>query len=225
MIPLRRANNDFAILEDHLNLPPKDWLPGVELISFIMGRATGQIVYKKDRLEITKKDFLRAGACCTFIRKEVEAVLGREKIGGSSLGDPTVSIADNDGIHGTIFQLARPVVKAPQPRIIASMRINLVTPFAEKDAVKALGARWDAAKKIWYITDVADLTPFLRWIPALEAAKGRAEGNGTGPTTSAAEVPTSKGITTKPAAEVPHCGCKVLPWEDCVHTATAGLRP
>jgi hypothetical protein len=26
------------------------------------------------------------------------------------------------------------------------MRINLVTPFAEKDAVKALGARWDAAK-------------------------------------------------------------------------------
>jgi hypothetical protein len=28
------------------------------------------------------------------------------------------------------------------------MRINLVTPFAEKDAVKALGARWDAAKKV-----------------------------------------------------------------------------
>jgi len=28
------------------------------------------------------------------------------------------------------------------------MRINLVTPFAEKEAVKALGARWDATKKI-----------------------------------------------------------------------------
>jgi hypothetical protein len=42
------------------------------------------------------------------------------------------------------------------------MRINFVTPFAEKDAVKALGARWDAAKKCWYITDVADLTPFTR---------------------------------------------------------------
>ena len=27
--------------------------------------------------------------------------------------------------------------------IILAMRINLVTPFAEKDAVKALGARWD----------------------------------------------------------------------------------
>jgi hypothetical protein len=44
------------------------------------------------------------------------------------------------------------------------MRINLVTPFAEKDAVKALGARWDPAKKLWYITDVADLTLFMRWI-------------------------------------------------------------
>jgi hypothetical protein len=28
------------------------------------------------------------------------------------------------------------------------MRINLVTPFAEKDAVKALGTRWDAATKV-----------------------------------------------------------------------------
>ena len=37
------------------------------------------------------------------------------------------------------------------------MRINLVTPFAEKDAAKALGARWDATKKLWYIVDVADL--------------------------------------------------------------------
>ena len=42
------------------------------------------------------------------------------------------------------------------------MRINLVTPYAEKDAVKALGARWDATKKLWYIVDVADLTPFNR---------------------------------------------------------------
>ncbi len=52
------------------------------------------------------------------------------------------------------------------------MRINLVTPFAEKDAVKALGARWDPAKKVWYINDVADLTPFQRWIPDRKTATG-----------------------------------------------------
>ncbi len=45
------------------------------------------------------------------------------------------------------------------------MRIDLKVPFAEKDSAKALGARWDAAKKNWYVKDVAELTPFLRWIP------------------------------------------------------------
>ena len=52
------------------------------------------------------------------------------------------------------------------------MRTNLVTPFAEKDAVKALGARWDAANKVWYVTDVADLTPFKRWLPGAGSAAG-----------------------------------------------------
>ena len=44
------------------------------------------------------------------------------------------------------------------------MRTNLIVPFAEKDTAKALGARWNAEKKISYIKDVADLTSFLRWI-------------------------------------------------------------
>ena len=90
------------------------------------------------------------------------------------------------------------------------MRINLVTPFAEKDAVKALGDRWDAAKKLWYITDVADLTPFMRWIPNLEAAS---EPSG-GPAKSAAKAPAkqSPGVITKSTPAVPHCGCQVLPW-------------
>lgn len=44
------------------------------------------------------------------------------------------------------------------------MRINLRCPFAEKDQAKALGAKWDLAKKTWYITDVEDITPFMRWI-------------------------------------------------------------
>lgn len=102
------------------------------------------------------------------------------------------------------------------------MRINLVTPFAEKDAVKALGARWDAAKKIWYLTDVADLTPFMRWIPDLAAAT---EASTDGVTrlmknTPKAPIQHSKGPATKSTLEVPHCGCNVLPWEHCPHTAT-----
>ncbi len=65
----------------------------------------------------------------------------------------------------------------------SSMRINLVTPFAEKDAVKSLGARRDSTRKVWYIQDVADLTPYLRWIPNLEAATEASTG------TEAPEIP------------------------------------
>ena len=101
------------------------------------------------------------------------------------------------------------------------MRINLVTPFAEKDAVKALGARWDAGKKLWYIVDVADLTPFLRWIPN---APGAADGAVVLESLQAAK---PKAVSLRPGmapalsqsvGNVPHCGCQVLPWEDCLHT-------
>jgi len=104
-----------------------------------------------------------------------------------------------------------------------SMRINLVTPFAEKDAAKALGARWDSAKKTWYIQNVADLAPFRRWIPA----------NGPAPTTELANPPAAAprratvasassstgGTVTRSVTELPHCGCDVLPWQPCAHHA------
>lgn len=103
------------------------------------------------------------------------------------------------------------------------MRINLVTPFAEKDEVKALGARWDAAKKIWYITDVADLTPFIRWIRNVQAAtEGSTDDvNQSTKSTSKTRVDHFHGATTGTSIDVLHCGCNVLPWEDCVHTAAA----
>lgn len=106
-------------------------------------------------------------------------------------------------------------------RIIHEMRINLVTPFAEKDAVKALGARWDASKKLWYIVDVTDLTPFLRWIPdmgvATENPVAANQHQDTKP--SRAQSQTPKVLTpSKSVSEVTLCGCSVLPWDDCVHT-------
>ena len=101
------------------------------------------------------------------------------------------------------------------------MRINLVIPFTEKDAVKALGARWDATKKTWYIADVADLTPFMRWIPDMETAMGNSTDavKRSTKSTAKARVNPFKGPTTGPTIDVPHCGCNVLPWEDCEHTS------
>ncbi len=89
--------------------------------------------------------------------------------------------------------------------------------------MKALGARWDASKKLWYIVDVADLTPFMRWIPNMEMATENAVASiqpqatkPASPLSPRPKVPTpSKSVNT-----VPHCGCSVLPWEDCTHTTT-----
>lgn len=104
------------------------------------------------------------------------------------------------------------------------MRINLVTPFAEKDAVKALGARWDGTRKVWYISDVKDLTPFLRWIPDIAAATAGPAIELVRPATKST-VKASGGslppITTTSEVQVLHCECDVLPWDDCVHTVKA----
>jgi hypothetical protein len=40
----------------------------------------------------------------------------------------------------------------------------LKVPYAEKDQAKALGARWNNERKVWYVPDGTVSTPFERWI-------------------------------------------------------------
>ncbi|HIQ40974.1 MAG TPA: exodeoxyribonuclease VII large subunit, partial [Sulfurivirga caldicuralii] len=53
-----------------------------------------------------------------------------------------------------------------QPRCATMQYLNV--PFREKDQAKALGARWDAVRKKWFVPAELsdDLTPFQRWLPA-----------------------------------------------------------
>ena len=63
------------------------------------------------------------------------------------------------------------------------MRVNLKVPFAEKDEAKKLGARWDAARKIWYVENKPDMAPFARWAPSPHdnsAGDGKPVGAGAG---------------------------------------------
>ncbi|GAB7128464.1 hypothetical protein JCM19000A_29710 [Silvimonas sp. JCM 19000] len=53
----------------------------------------------------------------------------------------------------------------------AKVQLYLAVPFAEKDQAKALGARWDAAAKKWYVAHGADISPFAQWWP--EALRGQ----------------------------------------------------
>lgn len=92
------------------------------------------------------------------------------------------------------------------------MRINLKVPFSQKDAAKELGARWDAARKIWYVIDPECLEVFSDWMPEAQAEAGTA-------TQSSAPKPTTRpGVLTGPAVFKPLCHCKVLPWDHCEHT-------
>lgn len=45
-------------------------------------------------------------------------------------------------------------------------RQYLNVPFAQKDAAKSLGARFDGAVKRWYVDGGRDLAVFAQWLPA-----------------------------------------------------------
>ncbi|AVR96438.1 DUF5710 domain-containing protein [Pseudoduganella armeniaca] len=53
----------------------------------------------------------------------------------------------------------RPAARAKSTQAAAVLKV----PFAEKDEAKALGARWDAALKKWYVPAGVDPAPFARW--------------------------------------------------------------
>jgi len=42
----------------------------------------------------------------------------------------------------------------------------LNVPFREKDEAKALGARWNPERRLWYVPPGLDLGPFQQWLPA-----------------------------------------------------------
>ena len=46
---------------------------------------------------------------------------------------------------------------------MTSTKTYLNVPYAEKDAAKALGARWDAAVKKWYAPGTVDITLYANW--------------------------------------------------------------
>jgi hypothetical protein len=45
----------------------------------------------------------------------------------------------------------------------AETNISLKVPFSEKDQAKALGARWNAEQKLWYVPQGVESAPFAKW--------------------------------------------------------------
>jgi exodeoxyribonuclease VII large subunit len=73
----------------------------------------------------------------------------------------------------------------------------LDTPYRDRERVKALGARWDAAARKWYVPEGRDLAPFSSWlgVASPRAAYGAA---GSGLANPSAQLPAAMatGLTT-----------------------------
>jgi len=62
----------------------------------------------------------------------------------------------------------RIVVRAYKHSADVKTMILLQVPFNEKEEAKALGARWDAKKKKWFVPEGMDASKFEKWTPDYE---------------------------------------------------------
>ncbi len=91
------------------------------------------------------------------------------------------------------------------------MRINLKVPFAQKEAAKELGARWDPVRKIWYVVDPECIDMFADWMPEAATDVPLAPVSRPSPSKQA-------GVVTGAAGFKVLCHCATPPWEHCPHS-------
>lgn len=75
-------------------------------------------------------------------------------------------------------------------------RQYLNVPFAQKDAAKSLGARFDGAVKRWYVDEGRDLAVFAQWLPTPVEAP-----SSISPSSTDLALPLSEGALTLPRAK------------------------
>jgi hypothetical protein len=102
---------------------------------------------------------------------------------------------------------------------MTNSKLYLDVPYPQKDQAKALGAKWDASRKKWYIPNGVESASFAQWKPQALAGGDSLPG----------KLPKSAGKASKPVADaqglvtvaralpvdknfVPYCG-EDPPWE------------
>lgn len=93
------------------------------------------------------------------------------------------------------------------------MRLNLKVSFAEKDEAKKLGARWDAAQKIWYVEGKADMAPFAKWSPTPQVSPAAGEPLAKSALPGKQQAPGKLVVGENYVAQTRVCAC--LPWDVC----------
>ena len=93
------------------------------------------------------------------------------------------------------------------------MRLNLKVSFTEKDEAKKLGARWDAAQKIWYVEGKADLAPFAKWSPTPQVGSAAGEAPAKSAPAKTQQTPGKLVVGENYVKQARVCEC--LPWDVC----------
>lgn len=96
-------------------------------------------------------------------------------------------------------------------------RVNLAVPYSQKDAAKAMGARWDQELRTWWATtDQCKAHPGLfRWAgEPSKAAKQPAHKPQAKSHHGSKPIRTEQRLFTLAACVCSHAA----PWEDCEHT-------
>lgn len=83
---------------------------------------------------------------------------------------------------------------------MADSKTYLNVPFAQKDEAKALGARWDAVQKKWFVPAEKDITLFTRW-HAEPGTVGSPQSKAVPAKFSTSSLKTAAGVKTHAAAK------------------------
>lgn len=144
-----------------------------EIASLILGDKLGighdpgqHAAYVDSWIKVLRKDpreVFRAAAEAERITGYILG-LGREQTQEQAAQDRAVAPSTSVEVH------IMPVEQEQAPAApTAAERVYLAVPYAEKDAAKSFGARWDRTAKAWYAPPGAALAEFQRWMPAAQA--------------------------------------------------------
>ena len=91
---------------------------------------------------------------------------------------------------------------------MAESKTYLNVPFAQKDAAKALGARWDAANKKWYVPGDKDIALFAQWQAQSGVSASAATTTTSKPKTRAAATKTAAATNNASSGVITHAADK-----------------
>jgi hypothetical protein len=108
-----------------------------------------------------------------------------------------------------------------------SNHVYLAVPYEQKDEARALGARWDSDRRLWWI-DRRNIPLFpgvYRWIVGNPALRAQAQAADSFLRRQSAALQKRPKRKAQPRAEkaptavrLASCACQCLPWEDCEHS-------